>query len=142
MARSPPYHPDAGGPRTSSTAARSSPEATASIRRRSIRPPSLSAPAPGSLRRLLDPVDPDRTGLELRRARLRVPGIDRQGVRVHVVGEVQGHEGQAGAKRAINVYRGLDLSSPGGHDHPLILRHARPLRVFRRDTHRLLAPKW
>src|SRR6266511_2739204 len=112
MERSPPCHPDAGGPRTSSTAARSSPVAIACIRWRSIRPPSLSAPASGRRSRLLDPVDPDRTGLELGRARLRVPGVDRQGIRIYVVGEVQRHEGQAGPERAINVDGSLDLSPP------------------------------
>src|SRR6266498_4325991 len=78
MVRSPPCHPDTGGPRTSSTAARSSPLATACIRWRSTRPPSLSASAPGRRSWLLDPVDPDRAGLEFGRARLWVPGVDRR----------------------------------------------------------------
>ncbi len=41
-----------------------------------------------------DRLDPHRSGLEFRRARLRVPDVDGQLVDIGLVGEVDCHEGQ------------------------------------------------
>ena len=66
----------------------------ASILRSRIGARSADPPIrPGWRPRLLDA---DRGGLELGRAGLRIGGVDREDVRLDVVLEVEGHEGQAG----------------------------------------------
>src|SRR5690606_11517648 len=51
-------------------------------------------------------LDPDRRGLELRRAGFGVPGLDRQLVDVHLLRIVDGHERQAGTHLGVDAHRG------------------------------------
>ena len=69
---------DIGGPRNASTAARSSVVGSASRRRRSTLPVDLAAGTRGLVDVAVQLVDADRRRLELRRARLRIGGVDRQ----------------------------------------------------------------
>src|SRR5215218_7953573 len=50
-------------------------------------------------------LDPDRGGLELRRAGLRILGVDGQLVGGHLIGEVEGHECEAGPQALVEADR-------------------------------------
>ena len=55
-----------------------------------------------------DLLDPDGTRLELRGPGLRIGRVDRQDVGVDLIGEVQGHEHEPGAKAAVDPHRDIE----------------------------------
>ena len=105
--------------------------------RRSPRAPRRDGGASSSLRSA-NGVDPDRGRLELRRARARVGGVDRQHVRVDELGEVQVHEREPGPQRRVERDRRLDLAAARGDDARGRRRRARSAR---RPRARRAAPR-
>ncbi len=90
-------------------------------------------------RRRDDLVHPDRRRLELGRAADRIGGVDREHVRVDLVGEVERHEAEAGPQRAVDVHRRLDRSAARRDAHDLALLDQQPVGVLRRQVERLAA---
>ena len=87
----------------------------------------------------LEPVDADRGRLELRGAGLRVGGVDRQLVHVHLVGEVERHEREPRPQRVVDPHRRLDRAAPRRDADDLALADLEPLGVLGRELERLAA---
>src|SRR5579872_5199862 len=82
-------------------------------------------------------LDADGGRLELGGPGLRVVGLDRQPIRVHLVREVQRHEREAGPQAGIVADGRLHRAAPREDPHDLALRHAVAGAVLGREVHSL-----
>src|SRR5499427_1594678 len=90
----------------------------------------------------LQPLDPDRRGLELGRAGLGIGRVDREQIRGHVVGEVQGHEREPRAQALVEADGHLDRAPARPHADHFAVAEPVAIGVLGREIEAFAPTEW